>query len=69
MHVPYTVTLSPGIIPSLAVLHTEKLAFQCATLLGPAEGDKAMNLAALYVTGFAKTRHIARMCKLHNVRF
>ena len=29
----YTVALSPGTIPSFAVLHTEKLAFQCATLL------------------------------------
>ena len=26
-----TVVLSPGIIPSSAVLHTENLAFQCAT--------------------------------------
>ena len=26
-----TVALSPGIIPSSAVLHTENLAFQCAT--------------------------------------
>ena len=27
----YTVAISPGIILSFAVLHTEKLAFQCAT--------------------------------------
>ena len=29
----YTVALSSGLIPSFAVLHIEKLAFQCATLL------------------------------------
>ena len=29
----YTVAISPGTIPSFAVLHTEKLAFQYATLL------------------------------------
>ena len=37
------VALSPGIILSFAVLNTEKLAFQCATLLWV----KAMNLAVL----------------------
>ena len=45
-----TLALSPGIIPSFAVLHTEKLAFQYATLLSWEEGlqgDKAMNLAIL----------------------
>ena len=40
------VALSPGVIHSLVVLHTEKLAFQCATLL-IGSGDEAMNLALL----------------------
>ena len=43
----YTVALSPGTIPSFAVLHTEKLAFQCATLLSWEQGQ-AMNLAVLW---------------------
>ena len=34
------VALSTGAIPSFAVLHTEKLAFQCAKL-GVGSGDKA----------------------------
>ena len=34
----YTVALSPGIIPIFAVLHTEKLAFQWATLLSWVRG-------------------------------
>ena len=43
----YTVgALSAGIIPSFAVLHTEKLAFQCATLLNW-ESGLAMNLAVV----------------------
>ena len=29
----YTVAFSPGVIPSFVLLHTEKLAFQCTTLL------------------------------------
>ena len=40
------VALYLGTIPSFAVLHTEKLAFQCATLLSW-EWDRAMNLAVL----------------------
>ena len=46
----YTVTISPATIPSFAVLPTEELAFQCATLLNWEWGlqrDKAMNLAVL----------------------
>ena len=46
----YTVALSPVIITSLAVLHTEKLVFQCAKLgIGPAGLGRQgyMNLALL----------------------
>ena len=49
MHVT-TLVVSQGIIPSFAVLHTEKLAFQYATLLSwecGLQGDKAMNLPIL----------------------
>ena len=45
----YGSTMHIATIPSFAVLHTEKLAIQCATLLGIvwARGDKAMNVAVL----------------------
>ena len=40
------VALSPGTVLSFAVLHTKKLAFQCA-MLGIGSADKAMNLPVL----------------------
>ena len=45
----YTVALFPGIIPNFVVLSTEKLAFQCATLLSRERGlgIQIMNLAVL----------------------
>ena len=61
----YTVALSPGIISSFAVLHTEKLAFQCVTLLSREEGlqgDKAMNLAVRYGTWFLDNFFFCLVC-------
>ena len=43
----YTVATSPGIILSFAVLHTEKLAFQCATLVSWEEGLEGDNVTVL----------------------